>query len=160
MWISVGTPDVGRLPGRWQSDWGMHMLWKPQRVRGWRLDLPSTSRPLPSSPILSPLPCRSFGHILVMRPLSQLSTSAVECSLILHRNLPSPLQVLWVHHGHEAVVNAGYLCSGVLSFSFIASCLLYLVRGGGKGSRGVHGEGGEGNCPRTVAKGGGAPVTA
>ena len=36
-------------------------------------------------------------------------------------------KVPWRHHANEAVVNAGYMTSSALSFSFIASCLLYLV---------------------------------
>eukprot|EP00955_Chlamydomonas_euryale_P117021 366450-Chlamydomonas_euryale.AAC.26 len=36
--------------------------------------------------------------------------------------------VPWAHAGHESVLTTAYWCSGVLSLSFIASCLLYLVR--------------------------------
>ena len=42
--------------------------------------------------------------------------------------------VPWAHAGHEDVLFAGQVSTGVLSLSFIISCLLYLVRskrGGG-----------------------------
>lgn len=70
-------------------------------------------------------PTRATNSPNVLNPRVQISMVVAYPLAIQHVQESVP----WAHAGHEDVLNAGWWCSGVMAVSFIASCLLYLVRG-------------------------------
>jgi hypothetical protein len=76
----------------------------------------------------------SEGKNTIQRDFNFITCSALAGVSILSMILTYPIGIQhvqelvpWMYHGHEDVLNAGYICSGVLFSSFAISCLLYLI---------------------------------